>query len=74
MVIVMKIKERIAKLIDVKSIMTIMLTIVFCVLSLLGVIKAEQFLTVFTVVVSFFFGVKSGRDNSRDEDKENRSE
>lgn len=74
MVIVMKIKERIAKLIDVKSIMTIMLTIVFCVLALRGVIKAEQFLTVFTVVVSFFFGVKSGRDNSRDEDKENRSE
>ena len=63
---VMKIKERIAKLIDVKSIMTIMLTIVFCVLALLGVIKAEQFLTVFTVVVSFFFGVKSGREENKD--------
>lgn len=66
MVMVMKIKERIAKLIDVKSIMTIMLTIVFCVLSLFGVIKAEQFLTVFTVVVSFFFGVKSGREENKD--------
>ena len=62
----MKIKERIAKLIDVKSIMTIMLTIVFCVLALFGVIKAEQFLTVFTVVVSFFFGVKSGREENKD--------
>lgn len=66
MVMVMKIKERIAKLIDVKSIMTIMLTTVFCVLALFGVIKAEQFLTVFTVVVSFFFGVKSGREESKD--------
>lgn len=74
MVMVMKINERIAKLIDVKSIMTIMLTIVFCVLALLGVIKAEQFLTVFTVVVSFFFGVKSGRDSGRDDGKEGRSE
>lgn len=74
MVMVMKIRERIAKLIDVKSIMTIMLTIVFCVLALCGVIKAEQFLTVFTVVVSFFFGVKSGRDSGSDEGKGDRSE
>lgn len=69
MVMKMTIKERIAKLIDVKSIMTIMLTVVFCFLSIKRVIGAEQFLTVFTVVVSFFFGVKSGRDENQDRSK-----
>lgn len=62
----MTIKQRVAKLIDVKSIMTISLTIVFCILAATKVITAEQFLTVYTVVVSFFFGVKSGRDEKID--------
>jgi hypothetical protein len=46
--------------------MTILLTGVFCYLAVTKVINAEQFLTVYTVVVSFFFGVKSGRDNNQD--------
>lgn len=62
----MTLKQRIAKLIDVKSIMTILLTGVFCYLAVTKVINAEQFLTVYAVVVSFFFGVKSGRDNNQD--------
>ena len=61
----MKIKERLAKLIDVKSIMTILLTLVFCYLSVTGRIESDQFLTVFSVVVSFFFGVKFAQDNTQ---------
>ncbi len=49
-------KEKLAKLINVKTIITILLTIVFCVLCLTGVIGAELFMTVFTVVIGFYFG------------------
>ena len=52
-------KEKFAKLIDVKSIMTLLLTIVFCVLALIGVISGQEFLTIFTVIVGFYFGTQS---------------
>lgn len=52
-------KEKLAKLIDVKSIMTLLLTIVFCVLALCGAVSAEQFVTIFTVIVGFYFGTQS---------------
>ena len=48
-------KQKFAKLIDVKSIVTILLTAVFCVLALRRTISAEQFITVFTVVISFYY-------------------
>ncbi len=51
-------KERIARLIDVKSIMTLLLTSVFCVLALSGGISGTEFLTIFTTVVAFYFGTQ----------------
>jgi hypothetical protein len=58
------IRFKLAKLIDVKSIMTLMLTVVFCVLAGLGVISGEQFVTIFTVIVGFYFGTQSGKKES----------
>lgn len=63
----MRLRDRLIKLVDVKSIMTILLTVMFCVLAWNKVVSAEQFLTVYTVVISFFFGVKSGQDQSKKE-------
>lgn len=57
------IKEKIAKLINVKSIVTILLTIVFCALSLLGAITAELFMTIFVVVIGFYFGTQNEKRN-----------
>lgn len=51
-------KERLSKLLTVKSIVTILLTLVFCFLSITGVISAELFMTVFTVIVAFYFGTQ----------------
>ena len=51
-------KSKLSKLIDVKSIVTLLLTAVFCVLAVRGTVSAEQFLTVFTVVISFYFGTQ----------------
>jgi hypothetical protein len=50
--------KNIAKLIDVKSLVTLILTAVFAVLSVTGNISSDQFLTVFTVVISFYFGIQ----------------
>lgn len=52
-------RKKIAKLIDVKSIVTIALTLVFSVLALTGRITGQDFLTVFTVIVSFYFGTQA---------------
>lgn len=52
-------KAKLAKLIDVKSIVTLLLTIVFCVMALTGVISGADFLTIFTVVMAFYFGTQS---------------
>lgn len=51
-------KEKISKLINVKSIVTLALTAVFAVLSLKGKISPEQFQTVFTTVIAFYFGTQ----------------
>ncbi|WP_458397105.1 hypothetical protein [Anaerotignum sp.] len=57
-------KERLMKLLAVKSIVTIALTIVFCVMTLNGAINSQEFMTVFTVVVAFYFGVQAERKNA----------
>ena len=51
--------ERQNKLLTVKSIVTIALTVVFCILSATGVVTGDQFLTIFTVVIGFYFGTQS---------------
>ena len=51
-------KERLAKLIDVKSIMTLTMTIAFVILVSQGKIAAEQFMSVFTMVVGCYFGTQ----------------
>ena len=56
--------KRSAKLLDVKSIVTLTLTVIFSALALNKVISGEQFLTVFTVVISFYFGTQANKKGS----------
>lgn len=51
-------KDRLSKLMTIKSIVTIILTVVFAYLSIVGVIGAEQFMLVFTTVIAFYFGTQ----------------
>ena len=44
------------KMLSVKKIIAILTTIVFCVLSLTNRISSTEFLSVFTLVVGFYFG------------------
>lgn len=61
-------KEKLIKLIDVKSIITITLTLIFSALSLTGKLTAEQFQTIFTTVIAFYFGTQNAK-NSKEEYK-----
>lgn len=51
-------KNKIEKLIDVKSIVTLILTLVFAFQTVRGKLSPEQFQTVFTTVIAFYFGVQ----------------
>ena len=50
--------KQLLNLLKVKSIITILITIVFCILALRNVISGEQFLTIFSVIISFYFGTQ----------------
>ena len=58
-------KNRFAKLIDVKSIVTIVLTALFCALAFRGNIPQEVN-TIYLMVVSFYFGTQFQKKNSGD--------
>lgn len=52
------IKRRLGNLLAVKSLVTITLTVVFAVLALRESISGSEFLTIFTVVIGFYFGTQ----------------
>ena len=62
-------KERLNKLLTVKSIVTIVMTAVFAVLSVRGDVTASQFLTIFTVVIGFYFGTQHERAGKKEDEK-----
>ena len=54
-------KAKLAKLIDVKSIVTPVLTGVFAYLAIIAKVSAENFMTIFTVIIAFYFGTQSAK-------------
>lgn len=60
--------ERLNKLLAVKSIVTLASTFVFCVMALRGTLSENQaFLTVYTTIIAFYFGVQKEKKNSESE-------
>ena len=55
---VKKILENLANLIKVKTIVTLVVTGIFAVLSLRGVIGADNVMIIISMVVSFYFGTQ----------------
>ena len=62
-------KNKIAKLIDVKSIVTLILTAVFSYLAVEGKISGSEFLTIFTVIIGFYFGTQAIKNNKNDNEQ-----
>ena len=59
--------RRLGNLMSVKSLVTLALTGVFAWLTCAGRVSADQFLTVFTVVVAFYFGTQAERSAKKNE-------
>lgn len=57
------------KLINVKTIVTLVLTGVFAYLACTQHIQPEQFLTIFTVVISFYFGTQFNKPTNEGDGK-----
>lgn len=50
--------QALTNLIKVKTLVTLTLTGVFAYLSIIGKIDAQQFMTIFSVLISFYFGTQ----------------
>ena len=61
-------KAALIRLIKVKSIVTILLTVTFCYLAIHGVIGGEQLLTIFTTVIAFYFGTQTVKEDENGKD------
>lgn len=63
-------KITIQNLLTVKSIVTIILTVIFSYLAVVERISGEQFLTIFSVVVAFYFGTQyqKGKEGTTDDE------
>ena len=52
-------KDKLIKLIDLKSIITILLIGVFCFLTVKGDISSDEFIPIVTMILTFYFVKKS---------------
>lgn len=60
-------QNRLANLLTVKSIVTIVLTAVFSALALRGSISGTEFLTIFTTIIAFYFGTQTEKNKKNEE-------
>lgn len=69
----MNIKTRLARLIDVKSILTLILTGVFAWLACMDRVGTD-FLTIYTVIIGFYFGTQAQKTTQIQKTTQNREE
>lgn len=55
--------NKLAKLLNVKSIISILMTIVFCWITLSGAVSAELFITIYATVIAFYFGTQTTKES-----------
>ena len=66
------IEKIVDRLVSIKSIVTLVLTAVFAYLSIIGVISGENFLSVFLIIIGFYFGSQVEKKAKEQEIQENR--
>jgi hypothetical protein len=54
--------KRLANLLTIKSIVTVVLTALVVVLAIRGTITGEQVNTIFTIVIGFYFGTQVAKE------------
>lgn len=61
--------KKIAKLIDVKSIISLGTTFVFCYLALKELLSAEVFISVYSIIIGFYFGTQFEKNKIIDKEE-----
>lgn len=56
---------RIGNMITIKSIVTIIITVVFSILALRGVIPSDQVLVIYTTIIAFYFGTVTKKNEDK---------
>ena len=54
--------KRVSNLLSIKSLVTLTMTAVFALLAVRGRISPQEFLTVYTVVIGFYFGTQATKE------------
>lgn len=57
-------KDKLAKLIDLKTIVTLIFTIVTSYLAIVGKVEAKEFLSLTSMILIFYFGVQKQKKDS----------
>lgn len=52
-------KAALINLLKVKSLVTILTTLVFCYLLIIGVAISQEFMMIYTVIIAFYFGTQT---------------
>ena len=60
--------KQLQKLIDVKSIVNLILTVTFVILAIMKVISGDKFFEVFIMIISFYFGTQYQKNNTGSEE------
>lgn len=58
----MDLKTALTNLLKIKSLVTILTTVVFCVLLLTGAAIPQEFIMIYTTIVAFYFGTQSQKN------------
>ena len=56
--------EKLIKLFSVKKFIAILLSVVFSYLAVIKSIDAQTFITIFSIVISFYFGQSTARESN----------
>ena len=58
-------KDRLKNLLSIKSLVTLTMTAVFAVLALCGQVATSEFLTVYTIIIGFYFGTQIDKNGGK---------
>lgn len=56
-----KFLNKLSSLIEVKKIIALLVTVIFCVLAFNGSIQSNEFLTIFSLIIGYYFGASGTR-------------
>lgn len=60
---------RLGNLITIKSVVTLALTLVFCVLAIKNIVSEQVFISVYSVIIGFYFGTQKVDDTNKNKDE-----